>query len=143
MGGLKTYRDLDAWNVGMRVVELTYLVARLLPSEERYELSAQMRKAAVSIPSNVAEGFARGGTARVCAHFVRIALGSNAELETQLEIARRLEFVSAEAARPLQDALDRERQILHGLRRNRERQIALSAGGLALWLVFTVAVLLM
>jgi hypothetical protein len=72
---LRTFRDLDAWNVGMTVVELTYGVARLLPSEERYELSAQMRKAAVSIPSNVAEGFARG-TARVCVHFVRIALGS-------------------------------------------------------------------
>ena len=141
MAGVKSYRDLDAWNVGMTVVELTYQVVRSLPADERYELSAQMRKAAVSIPSNVAEGFARG-TARVCAHFVRIALGSNAELDTQLEVARRLKFVSPDSAQPLQDALDRERQILHGLHRNRERRIAVSVGCLALWLALTAAPLL-
>jgi len=125
----------------MTIVELTYAVSRLLPPEERYELSAQMRKAAVSIPSNVAEGFARG-TPRACAHFTKIAVGSMAELETQLEVVRRLKFVAVEAVQPLQDVLDRERQILHGLRRNRERQVAVSAGSLLLWLALTNACLL-
>ena len=89
----------------MTVVEETYAVARLLPADERFGLSAQMRKAAISIPSYVAEGFARG-RARMCAHFVRIAIGSNAELDTQLEAARRLKFVDADAARPLPNALE-------------------------------------
>jgi four helix bundle protein len=122
VAGLRTYRDLDAWKVGMAIVEHTYALSRLFPAEERFELSSQMRRAAVSIPSNVAEGFARGA-ARVCAHFARMAVGSAAELETQLEVARRLRFVSAEAAEPLRQILEKERQILHGLIRDRERQI--------------------
>jgi four helix bundle protein len=138
VAGLRTYRDLDAWKVAMNVVEHTYALSTLLPAEERFGLSAQMRRAAISIPSNIAEGFARG-TARVCAHFVRMAIGSAAELETQLEVARRLKFVSAEAAETLQQTLDRERQILHGLRRDRERTIGRAAGTVLLWLVLAWA----
>jgi four helix bundle protein len=140
MAGLKSHRDLDAWKVGMTVVEQTYSVSRLFPSEERYRLTAQMRKAAVSIPSNVAEGFARGA-AKACLYFVRIALGSNAELDTQLEVARRLRFVTEAAARDLQESIDRERQILHGMRRDRERQISVSVGSFLLCLALGSATL--
>lgn len=122
MGGLQSYRDLSTWQVGMDIVVQTYQVCAHFPQEERYELSAQMRKAAVSIPSNTAEGWGRG-TPRECLYFVRVAIGSNAELDTQLEAARRLGFVSDTRAAALQSLIDRERQLLYGMRRERERKL--------------------
>lgn len=133
MGKVVSYRDLDAWKVGMIVVEQTYALSALLPSAERYGLCAQMRRASVSIPSNIAEGQSRG-TARNCLHFVRIALGSSAELDTQLELARRLRFVSDESAQELQASIVRTRQLLYGLRREQRRRLLLPAGSLLLFL---------
>ena len=98
MAGLQTYRDLDAWRVGMDIVVQTYEICASFPSDERYELSAQMRKASVSIPSNTAEGWGRG-TPREALYCIRVAMGSAAELDTQLEAARRLRFVRTEPAR--------------------------------------------
>jgi len=123
MAGVRTYRDLDTWQVGMTVVEQTYRLTAFLPSSERFGLCSQMRRAAVSIPSNVAESHGRG-VQRGCVYFLNVALGSNAELDTQLEAARRLRFVSPEQARDLQGSIDRVRQLLYGLRREKERQIA-------------------
>jgi four helix bundle protein len=134
MSKVVSYRDLDAWKVGMTVVEQTYAVSKLLPVEERYGLCSQMRRSSVSIPSNIAEGQSRG-TARNCLHFVRIALGSSAELDTQLELARRLRFVSQEAARDLQSSVDRVRQLLYGMRREQLRRLLLPAGSLLLFLL--------
>jgi four helix bundle protein len=133
MGKIVNYRDLDAWKIGMVVVEQTYALSALLPAAERYGLCAQMRRSSVSIPSNIAEGQSRG-TARNCLNFVRIALGSSAELETQVELARRLRFVSHEATRELQSSIERVRRLLYGMRREQQRRLLLPAGSLLLLL---------
>src|SRR6266511_3064789 len=87
------YRHLDAWKQGMNLVEHFYRVTRMFPREEQYGLTSQIRRAAVSIPSNVAEGHCRR-TTKVYANHVSIALGSHGELETCVELASRLGFVS-------------------------------------------------
>lgn len=139
MGKVVSHRDLDAWKIGMVVVEQTYTLSALLPATERYGLCAQMRRASVSIPSNIAEGQSRG-TARNCLNFVRIALGSSAELDTQLELARRLRFVSDEVARELQSSIDRVRQLLYGMRRQQLQRLLMPAGTLLLFLLGSVSV---
>jgi four helix bundle protein len=130
MTQVKTYRDLDTWQVGMTVVEETYRVTAKLPESERFGLCSQMRRAAVSVPSHVAESHGRG-VSRGCLYFINVAIGSNAELDTQLEAARRLRFVPEDSARDLQISIDRVRQLLYGLRREKERQIAVPLGSIA------------
>src|SRR5215471_11676684 len=119
----KTYRDLDAWKLAMTLVETTYALTRLLTNSERFNLIFQMQKSATSIPSNIAEGQGRG-TVRFGLWFVRVAIGSVAELETQVELARRLKYVTAEATRDLDSQLERVRQMLYGMRREHERRLA-------------------
>ena len=130
MTGMKNYKELDAWQLAMTLTETTYKVTRLFPKDERYGLTSQMRRCAVSIPSNIAEGQARG-TARFGLHFIRVAIGSAAELETQTEVARRLQFVSADATRELDAQLERVRQMLYGMRREHQARLA-GAGATAL-----------
>jgi four helix bundle protein len=96
---LASHRDLDVWIKAMDLVEETYRLTRGFPDEERFGLTAQMRRAAVSVPSNIAEGYGRADRGNYRQH-VSIANGSLKELETQLIIAGRLQFVSrASAAR--------------------------------------------
>jgi four helix bundle protein len=116
MGAVRSFRDLDVWNAGMELVVTTYRVCKLFPSFEQFGLRAQMQRAAVSIPSNVAEGHA-SGSGRYRNH-VRISLGSLAELDTQLEIARRLEYVASKELEGIGQQLTRTRQLLHGLDRS-------------------------
>ena len=85
------HKDLDVWQVAMETVTDIYKMTRDFPKEERYGLIDQIRRAAVSIPSNIAEGAARKST-REFGQFLSIALGSAAELETQLMISERLGF---------------------------------------------------
>jgi four helix bundle protein len=116
MSGLKNYRDLHAWQLAMTLVETTYQLARRLPDTERYGLVSQMQRSAVSIPSNIAEGQGRG-TVKFGLWFLRVAIGSAAELDTQVELARRLRFVNAEETRGLDEQLERVRQMLYGMQR--------------------------
>lgn len=90
-----TYRDLLVWQQAMTLVEDVYKTTSGLPRSEDYALTSQLRRAAVSIPSNIAEGSGRG-TDRDQVLFLRIALGSFRELETQIEIARRVGYVTEE-----------------------------------------------
>jgi four helix bundle protein len=85
----KTFHDLDVWNKAIDLTMLIYEAPAIFPKHEIYGLTSQMRRAAVSIPSNVAEGSARG-TRRDFRQFVKQAEGSNCELQTQLTIAKRL-----------------------------------------------------
>jgi len=94
-----------------------------------------MQRSAVSIPSNIAEGQARG-TARFGLHFIRIAIGSAADVDTQLELARRLGFVTADATRELNAQLERVRQMLYGMRPEHERRLASAGTTIASLLVF-------
>ena len=89
---VKSYRELLVWQKAMLLTEETYRLVKLLPKEELYALSSQMRRAAVSIPSNIAEGQARNST-REFVQFLSIARGSAAELETQFMICVRLKYL--------------------------------------------------
>jgi four helix bundle protein len=126
MSSTKTYRDLDAWQGAMDLSESVYKLTQVFPDTERYGLISQLRRSSVSIPSNIAEGQARG-TAALGLYFLRVAIGSVAEMDTQLEIARRLHFVTTEAAREVDSQLERVRQMLYGMRREHQRRLA-SAG---------------
>lgn len=121
------YRDLDAWNVAMELCVMAYEVARRLPMSEQYGLSAQMRRSAVSIPSNIAEGHAFG-TATRCVFHLRVAVGSIGELDTQFELAVRLKFVAETALPRARAALARTRQLVCGLLRAKVAQVPRTAG---------------
>jgi four helix bundle protein len=88
---MKTHKDLDVWIKGMELARMTYEVTRQFPTSEIYGLTSQMRRAAVSVPSNIAEGAARGSS-KEFTRFLRISLGSLAELETQVILAVDLAF---------------------------------------------------
>ena len=85
------FRNLAVWQKGIDLVERVYMVTEKFPRSELYGLTSQLRRAAVSIPSNIAEGKAIGGQSYP--RHVKIALGSEAELQTQVEIARRLKML--------------------------------------------------
>jgi four helix bundle protein len=139
MATVLSFHDLDAWQSAMDLVLSTYELCRRFPADERYELVRQMRRAAVSVPSNIAEGHANGPGRRY-RHHVLIALGSLGELATQLEVAIRLKYVTNEAAAEIASDLVRTRQLLHGLRRSLSRQLV--ARGLAFVAVLSAAAML-
>jgi len=93
------YTELVVWQKAMDLVEAVYKAVQLLPAEERYALSDQLRRASVSVPSNIAEGAGRKSTKEYI-HFLNIARGSVYEVETQLLIAKRLGFISQELIQP-------------------------------------------
>ena len=88
---IQSYKDLTVWQKAMDLVVAIYDLTEQFPKSEIYGLTSQMRRAAVSIPSNIAEGKMRG-TRKDYRHFVVTAFGSGAELETQVEIVQRLPF---------------------------------------------------
>ena len=116
------FRDLEAWRQGIELVEECYKATRPFPSHEMYGLTSQMRRAAVSIPSNVAEGHARKTTA-VYANHVSIALGSEAELETCIVVAQRLGYLSNDDASALVARCHTVGKILSGLFTSLERKM--------------------
>src|SRR5579862_3597555 len=122
MGRIISFRDLDTWQVGMNLVERCYRLTANFPREERYGLTSQIRRAAVSIPSNVAEGYYRKSTA-VYANHVDIALGSHGELETCVEAAARLEFLRPDDRQSLVVLCESAGRLLNGLHRSLEAKI--------------------
>jgi four helix bundle protein len=105
----KSFRDLDVWHLGVELAETVYRVTARFPKAELFCLTSQMRRAAVSIPSNIAEGRARDSS-REFLHFLAVSRGSLAELETQLELAIRLDYTDSElhAARTQTDLLGKK-----------------------------------
>ena len=99
---LRTHKDLEVWKQSIDLVSTVYRISKTFPHEERYGLANQMRRAAVSIPSNIAEGAGRGSR-KEFSQFLHIALGSLSEVETQIIIAKRLGY--------LDDSGDIEEQI--------------------------------
>ena len=92
---MSSYEELIVWQKAMDLVAEVYRIVKLLPKEEIYALSDQMRRAAVSIPSNIAEGQVRKSS-KEFANFLSVARGSNAELHTQLLICQRLQYITQE-----------------------------------------------
>ena len=92
---METHRDLRVWQQSIDFVSSIYLMTRSLPKEELFGLVSQMRRSAVSVPSNIAEGYARG-TDKEKIHFLCISSGSMSELETQLTLCLKLGYISQE-----------------------------------------------
>jgi len=114
---IKTFKDLLVWQEAMNLLEMIYLQTRNFPKEEIYGLTSQVRRAAVSIPANIAEG--NGRTSRKeYLHFLYIANGSMKELETHLLIAERLNFLPKETLEKIQTKLQTVGQLLTALRKS-------------------------
>jgi four helix bundle protein len=110
-----SHRDLIAWQQAMDLVEIVYLDTAGFPREEIYGLTSQIRRSAISVPSNIAEGAGRN-TSRELHHYLGIACASIAELETQLELAIRLRFIGRDARSISQ--LNRVLSLVIALRRS-------------------------
>jgi len=109
---MKTHTDLDVWKLSMDFVENIYKISAAFPKEEVYGLTSQIRRAAVSIPSNIAEGASRQGPKEFI-QFLYVSLGSLSEVETQLILAQRLIYV-ADIQPVLNDAI-KIKKMLNGL----------------------------
>jgi four helix bundle protein len=108
---INNFRDLRVWQAGMDLVEQIYQLTRSFPAEEVYGLTSQMRRAAVSIPSNIAEGHTREHTKEYL-HHLSMAQASLAELQTQIEIAGRLKYLSPETTQQtLEKTMSLTRQL--------------------------------
>lgn len=92
---INSHKDLKVWQESMALVENIYQITKSFPSNEQFGLVAQMRRCAISIPSNIAEGAGRKGS-KEFVRFLYISMGSLSELETQFEISRRLNYVANE-----------------------------------------------
>jgi len=121
MAEIVSYRDLEAWQSGMELLLSVYDLASQLPQVERFELASQMRRAAVSVPSNVAEGQAYGFGRRYL-HHVRVALGSVGELDTHLEASRRIGYLTDRSLQSAVQLVAQTGRLLHGLERSLERR---------------------
>ena len=120
---VESYRDLIAWQKAMEPVESIYKLTARLPDDERFGLIAQLRRAAVSIPSALAEGHARTST-REFARFLSIARGSLAEVETEVLIAERLGFVGNQETRTTLGQCDEQGRLLRGSKKALDQKIA-------------------
>jgi four helix bundle protein len=114
MATITSFRELLVWQKSMNLAERCYRVSRRFRRDDQIVLGHEIRKSCVSVPSNIAEGFGRHHTAEYVRH-LRFSNGSNNELQTQMELAKRIEIVSEEdAAAILSDAQEVGR-MLHGL----------------------------
>jgi four helix bundle protein len=114
---VRTHRDLDVWKKSIDLVTLIYKFTANYPKDEMYGLTSQIRRCAVSIPSNIAEGSART-TKKDFSHFLAIALGSVAELETQLIISKNLNYLPETVLNELMPELISIRRMTLGLRKS-------------------------
>jgi four helix bundle protein len=111
---VRNYRELKIWQKGIQVVKMVYELTKKFPQSEVYGLSSQMQRAAVSIPSNIAEGQARQHSGEF-RQFLYTALGSAAELDTQLVLAVELEYATKEVTQPIIDLLLEIRKMTYAL----------------------------
>lgn len=114
MRSTSSFRDLQVWRESMTLAEEIYTLSKGFPSEERFGLTSQFRRAAVSIPSNIGEG-ARRKRRKAFLHHLDIALGSQGEVDVQLELATRLAFCPSEERDLIQQRVDRIGRMLNGL----------------------------
>ena len=121
MSKIQSFRDLIAWQKAMDLADMVYDLTEHFPPRELFGLAYQMRKSAVSIPSNIAEGSRRKTPGYV--HHLTIALGSHAELDTQCELASRRRFITAENWIRLEDLIAEVGRVTHGLARSLDAQV--------------------
>ena len=114
---ITSYRDLEVWQLSMALARRVFAATELLPWPHRYEMGGQMRKAALSAPSNIAEGFRQGARGAYLRH-IRIAAGSTAELATQAQLATELQLWAAETGAEVHALAERTGQMLSALIRS-------------------------
>jgi len=112
---MRGHRGLVAWQKAMELVTEVYRITRDFPKDELYGLVSQLRRAAVSVPSNLAEGYGRNSRNEFH-QFVGVARGSLADVETQIEIAKNLHYVSEESCSEMLSRVDEVGRLLTGLR---------------------------
>ena len=117
MNTLNSYRDLEVWKKSIDLVEQIYRASNNFAPDERFGLTSQVRRASVSVPSNIAEGAARTGTGEYL-QGLSVASGSLAEVETQIIIANRLEMLSLAETEALLEQADEISRMLGGLKRS-------------------------
>ncbi|MCX6120610.1 MAG: four helix bundle protein [Ignavibacteriales bacterium] len=110
--GMRNFRELKIWQKGMDIVTGVYQLTSLLPKDEKFGLKTQLQRAAVSIPSNIAEGCSRNSEIDF-KRFLEIAIGSTYELETQLTIVENINLVSEEKVFPMLQLLSEEQKMLN------------------------------
>ena len=115
--GIQSYEDLRVWQEGITLCALVYAFTQAFPEEERFGLASQLRRAAVSVPSNIAEGWGRGSRADYV-RFLKIARGSLFEVRTQVVISERVGLCRPDASADLLRQTDAVRRMLHGLIRS-------------------------
>ena len=111
---MTTYKNLEAWKLGMRIVQQIYNVTKFYPKEELFALTSQTKRAAVSIPANIAEGIGRNYK-RDTIQFLHISRGSTYELETLLNVATMINILQVEIYDTIQIMIEEEKKILNGL----------------------------
>ncbi|MCB1065697.1 MAG: four helix bundle protein [Verrucomicrobiae bacterium] len=111
---MQSYQDLKVWNLGMDLAVELYQISKAFPAEERFGLTSQIRKSAVSVPSNIAEGHARSSTGDYI-RFLKISKASLAELETQAILSQRLGYVDRETITPFLDQIRTLGRMLNSL----------------------------
>jgi four helix bundle protein len=116
------YRDLQVWQKARTLVKEVYQASKQFPKEELFALTNQIRRAAVSVPSNIAEGHARNST-KDFLRYLAIAIGSLAELETQLILAGDLDYLSTELLSRLLQAADEIGKMVSGLQKSLHRKL--------------------
>ena len=114
---ISSYRDLRVWQEGMELAEACYSVTRSFPREETFGLTSQIRRAAASVPANIAEGYGRDSTGEYV-QFLRVAQGSLKELETHLLLSTRAGLTRAEVVEPILRRADVLGRMLHALYRS-------------------------
>jgi four helix bundle protein len=119
---VNSYRDLLAWQLAMQLTESIYKITITFPNKETYALANQLQRAAVSVPSNIAEGHARSST-KDYLRFISIAMGSLAELETQLELSARLDYIDQPKLGELLAIADELGRMLRGLRKSLQSKL--------------------
>jgi len=117
MTSVKSYRDLEVWRKSIELVEMVYRLSSGFPQEERFGLTSQIRRAAVSVAANIAEGAEREGTGEFL-QFLGIASGSLAETETLLVVAQRLNLAREQDVRDLMEQAATAGRMLNGLKRS-------------------------
>lgn len=113
---INSYSDLTVWQKSIQLVEMIYVITKDFPKDELYALTNQIRRAAVSIPSNIAEGQQRNSTEQFC-YFLSIAQGSKAEVETQVIIAKRLNYITENKEKELLKQLEEISKMLVALKK--------------------------
>jgi four helix bundle protein len=119
-----SFHELKAWQLGMDVAEQIYRLTAAFPKSETYGLSSQMRRSAVSIPSNIAEGQGRDSTKEFL-HFLAIAFGSICELETQMLLANRFNYLSDEDPQSVLTILTAASKTTRGLQKSLKARLAI------------------